>query len=139
MHQTSSPWMCARGALMTCTGRYVPVAESACVRQTNGHIVGVCVCRTVAVHNRSVTACVRLGNCHPAPRVGVQAGAEAQEEDSAGSPSSGLRLLHADCGASPEPQFPHQQENPSTHLVGLLKDTATVVYRGRLAQCSAHS
>lgn len=96
------------------------------MRQTDGHIVGMCVCRTIAVHNRSVTACVRPGNCHPAARVGVQAGAEVQEEDSAGSPSSGLRLLHADCGTSPEPQFPHQhEENPSTHLAGLLKDAAT--------------
>ena len=63
-----------------------------------------------------------------------------QEEDSVGSPGSGLRLLHADCRTSPEPQFPHQhEEDTSTHLAGLLKDTATVVYRGRLAQCSAHN
>lgn len=156
---------------MTSMGRCVQVAKSACVRQIDGHIVGMCVCRTVAMHNQSVTACARPGNCHPVsqnpatarlpmptacvlgtqgqgcrstaseqPRIGVQAGGEVQEEDSAGSPGSGLRLLHADCRTSPEPQFPHQhEEDTSTHLAGLLKDTATVVYRGRLARCSAHN
>ena len=63
-----------------------------------------------------------------------------QEEDSVSSPSSGLRLPNTDGETSPEPQFPHQhEEDTSTHLAGLLKDTATVVYRGRLARCSAHS
>lgn len=80
------------------------------------------------MHNQSVTACVRLGNCHPVSQnpatahlptplrclcardTGTKAGAQllsnpgwgagwrrCREEDSVGSPSSGLRLSTTDC------------------------------------------